>query len=167
MLATRPRAGGFTLIELIVVVAIVAILVTIAVPSFQTFLLNNRMAAQANDLISSLNFARSEAVTRAANVRVCAGTSCPSASASATSWATGWLVADSAGTPIRVQQALGGASTLTAGTNSITYSSAGRLSFPTAAVTLTLCPPSPASVQGRAIQIELTGRARVSSVACP
>lgn len=169
MLDTRRRARGFTLIELLVTIAVAAILISVAVPNFQTFVVNNRMASQANDLITALSLARSEAVKRAANIRVCASNngSCPAASASNTSWAAGWLVADPAGAPIRVQQALDGASSLAGATNSITYNSAGRLGFPATAVTLTLCPPSPASVPGRAIQIEPTGRAGVSSVACP
>lgn len=170
MLAPRRPARGFTLIELLVTLAVAAVLITIAVPNFQTFLVTNRIAAQANDLITSLSFARSEAVKRAAPVSVCAstnGSSCPAATASSTSWTAGWLIADSAGSAVRTQGALGGASTLAGGTNTIRYNAAGRLSFPPATVTLTLCPPSPASAPGRAIQVEPTGRARVSSVTCP
>lgn len=162
---------GFTLIELMVTLAVLGILLTVAVPNFQMFVMNNRMVTQANDLITSFNMARSEAVKRAANVTVCAssnGTGCTG------TWAQGWVVRDAAGTPIRVQQALGGASTLSGGTHvasTITFTSNGRTTIPSAATaattTLTLCPPSPASVQGRAIQIERTGRSRVAAVACP
>jgi len=162
---------GFTLIELLVTLAVAVILITVAVPNYQMFVMNNRMATQANDLITALNMARSEAVKRAANVTVCAGTNCPG---TANAWPQGWIVADAAGTTIRVQQALGGASTLTGGTDvatTITFTSNGRTTIPTtataASTTLTLCPPSPAIVQGRAIQIERTGRTRVSAVACP
>ena len=161
---------GFTLIELLVTLSVAAILLGVAVPNFQLFVMNNRMASQANDLITAFNMARSEAVKRAANVMVCAGTSCNVAG----SWTQGWIVADAAGNPIRVQQPLGGANTLMPGADvasKITFTSNGRTTMPTtattASTTLTLCPPAPASVQGRAIQIERTGRTRVSAVACP
>lgn len=162
---------GFTLIELMVTVAVLAILLSIAIPNYQTFVLNSRMASQTNDLVTALNLARSEAVKRAANVTVCAssdGATCTGG------WAAGWIVRDAAGTPIRVQQALGGSSSLSGGadvTSTITFTASGRTTIPTtataASTTLTLCPPSPASVQGRAIQIERTGRSRSASVACP
>ncbi len=161
---------GFTLIELLVTIAVLAILLTVAVPNFQTFVMNSRMASQTNDLITALSLARSEAVKRAANVTVCAssdGATCTGG------WAAGWIVRDAAGTPIRVQQALGGASILSGGTDvasSITFTASGRTTIPTtatdASTTLTLCPPSPAVVQGRAIQIERTGRSRFAPVAC-
>lgn len=162
---------GFTLIELLVTLSVAAILVSIAIPNYQTLMANSRMSAQANDLITALNLARSEAVKRAANVTVCSssdGATCTGV------WEQGWIVSDAAGTPIRVQQALAGSSTLTGGTDvasTITFTSNGRTTIPTTATpattTLTLCPPSPAAVQGRAIQLERTGRPNVSQVACP
>lgn len=58
----RYRDAGFTLIELIVVMAVLAIVAFVAVPSFQQVIENNRTTSQANRLLASINFARSEAV---------------------------------------------------------------------------------------------------------
>ena len=162
---------GFTLIELMITLSVLAILLTVAIPNFQTFVLNSRMASQANDMIASLSSARSEAVKRGANVTVCAssdGDTCTGGT-----WTQGWIVRDAAGV-IQVQRALSGGSTLFGGTDvasTITFTSNGRTTIAAAATvastTLTLCPSSPAIVQGRAIQLERTGRARVAAVACP
>jgi prepilin-type N-terminal cleavage/methylation domain-containing protein len=63
---------GFTLLELIVVVTIVGILLGLAAPSFVDFLRNNRMAAAANDLLTAVNVARTEAIKRREPVTICA-----------------------------------------------------------------------------------------------
>lgn len=55
---------GFTLIELMITLAIAVILLTVAVPSFRDVIRNNRTATNANNLVSALNLARSEAIKR-------------------------------------------------------------------------------------------------------
>lgn len=165
-----PR--GFTLIELLVTMSVAAILLMVAVPNFQLFVLNNRMASQANDLIATLSFARSEAVKNGANVVICASTTnaCPAQSAAATNWGAGWIVLSATGNVIRRQAGLSGSSSLTGNWNSLTYNSNGRLGgapAPVSAVTFTLCPPAPAPVRGRSIQVLPAGRSSVTSVACP
>ncbi|NWL79231.1 type IV fimbrial biogenesis protein FimT [Pseudomonas taiwanensis] len=66
--------NGFTLIELMVVVAIVAILGSIGYPSFMTAILNSRISTQTNSLLGILQYARSEAVTTRTLTRVCGST---------------------------------------------------------------------------------------------
>jgi type IV fimbrial biogenesis protein FimT len=82
--------SGFTLIELLLVVAILGTLVTLAVPGFGQLFSQVSSNAQARNLMSSLNFARSEAIRRSTTVVVCAtddGSDC-----SAGAWSQGWLV---------------------------------------------------------------------------
>ncbi|GAB2894302.1 GspH/FimT family pseudopilin [Microbulbifer echini] len=66
------RTNGFTLIELMVVITVLGIVTALAVPSFSTLIENNRMSTMTNDLNSTLQFARSEAVRRKGDVRVSA-----------------------------------------------------------------------------------------------
>ncbi len=61
---------GFTLIELVATMAIVGILVTTAIPSFNSTITSSRLSCYANDLVSALNLARSEAVKRGISVTV-------------------------------------------------------------------------------------------------
>lgn len=66
----RP-SQGFTLVELMVAVALLAILLGLAVPSFQTTIARNRLSTQANELLSALQASRSEALRRNRTVRFC------------------------------------------------------------------------------------------------
>jgi type IV fimbrial biogenesis protein FimT len=90
----RPRQG-FTLIELMVTVAVLAILLGLAAPSFRETLLNSKTATQTNDLVAALNLAKSEANKRGFAVSVCAARdanrdSCRTANPG--DWSNGWLV---------------------------------------------------------------------------
>lgn len=78
------RTRGFTLVELMVVVAIVAVLATVAVPGFRDLLLNQRLAAAAHGFNSALSLARMEAIQRSQSVRVLA--------LSGSDWGSGWSV---------------------------------------------------------------------------
>ena len=78
-LAPGGVASGFTLVELMVTLAVAAILMALAVPSFTSVINGNRLTSTANELVSSLQLARSEALRRNTQVRVCRslnGTSC-------------------------------------------------------------------------------------------
>jgi len=92
----RGSTAGFTLIELIIVVALAAIIMTLAVPSFQTMVANNRITAHTNELVMAINLARSEAVKGNVRVILCRSAnptaSPPACGGSANNWTTGWIV---------------------------------------------------------------------------
>lgn len=70
---SQPRcsAGGFTLVELMVTLAVAAILLAVAVSSFRDMLERNRVAAQSNDILGGLQATRSEAIRKNATHRFC------------------------------------------------------------------------------------------------
>lgn len=83
---------GFTLIELVVTIAIAAIVLTIGVPSFQSVILNNRLITQTNDLVASLNLARSEAVKNGVRTVICQSADGATCTGEKQKWSEGWIV---------------------------------------------------------------------------
>jgi type IV fimbrial biogenesis protein FimT len=68
----KAKHAGFTLLEIMIVIALLAVLVGIGAPSFGDFIRNSRITGKANDLLGGLNLARTEAIKRHAPVTVCA-----------------------------------------------------------------------------------------------
>lgn len=86
---------GFTLLELIITIALAAILLGLAVPSMHTFIQNNRITGQTNELVAALNLARSESVKRGRPAWLCASTNPDDESPTCSGgndWDDGWLV---------------------------------------------------------------------------
>ena len=85
------KHSGFTLIELMITLAIVGILLTVGVPSLKTFMQGNQLIASSNELVSALHIARSEAIKLNSRVSICEssnGISCSNTG----SWKNGWIV---------------------------------------------------------------------------
>ncbi len=88
----NQKTSGFTLLELMVALAIGSIILVVGVPSFKGTLDNQRMTSATNELIMSLNLAKSEAIKRVAYVSVCKSSDGVSCTAAGTSWDDGWIV---------------------------------------------------------------------------
>lgn len=126
------RQQGVTLVELIVVIAIVAILTQIAVPSFVSLTQRMRLLAHASALSSVFSFARSEALKRGVPVSVCVssnGSGCLTNGA----WESGWIAYEdpagtgAVGTILKVQLTLASSDTIRASnsTSTMTFSRDG------------------------------------------
>jgi type IV fimbrial biogenesis protein FimT len=110
------RQAGFSMTELMIVMAIVAILLGIGVPSYRYITNSYRMSAEVNGLLGDLQYARAEAIREGQTVTVCVSTNRTTCTGGP-AWAGGWIVfsdlnasaqVDPGDTVLRVQSALTG-----------------------------------------------------------
>lgn len=173
---------GYSLVEMMIVIAVMAILMGIAAPAADEWITNMRMTSQANDLLADIMLARSEAGARGVTVTLCPSSDPTATAAICTAtndWASGRIVIvtnlDGTSSILRVGQALtGGVSLLSldgagAARNSFTFSSLGALTpIGSGGSRFDLCPQPGSSVrQGRRIVIDTSGRPNITRVACP
>lgn len=157
---SRAHARGMTMIELLITVVIMAILFAIAVPSFRNASLGSQLSAAANNLLASVQLARSEAIKRNRAVTLCAsanGTSC----AASGGWEQGWIILDAAAVVLQRQESLPDRYLVAqaGGTVPLNFQPIG---VGATAATFTVCRDNPDGGQERALNVSATGSARVT-----
>jgi type IV fimbrial biogenesis protein FimT len=156
------RSRGFTLIELVVVVLILAILTALAAPSFAVLTRTQRIRAAAVDLFADLTMARSEAIKRGTRVSLI-----PLDAAATKDWARGWniVLTDTPATVINSREAFAGGLSAPNGPDSVVFGAAGRLTA--AATRIEIRHPDIDSSHWRCITVELSGRPVSKTGGCP
>jgi len=89
------QENGFTLVELLITIAVLAVVIAIGVPSLNRYAENNRSTAQVNLVSGTLSLARSEAIKRGVKVVVCSSNDTTNASptcSGSNAWQNGWII---------------------------------------------------------------------------
>jgi type IV fimbrial biogenesis protein FimT len=161
---------GFTLLELLMTVAILAIVLTVGIPSFAETIRNNRLASGANELRASLALARSEAAKRGVQVSICprSGNAC----ADSLEWSTGWLVfldevaptgtIDGSDAVLQTSATRDTPIQITSTQKSVTFTPTGVRTK----TDFTVTDPKCKGTNKRAMTVELTGRVSLKKQAC-
>ena len=139
--------------ELMIVVAIMALLAAIAAPSMSTMIKRQRIKTAAFDVFSSLAFSRSEAVKRNTSVTLTPVSG---------DWAKGWSIADSNGNVLRNQS--GWDAITVTGPGTVTYLSSGRVT--SNATPFQLAATGVSTTSQRCVSLDLSGRAVSKEGAC-
>lgn len=175
--------SGMTLLELLVVLAVSAILLTIGIPSFASLIHSSHVTSATSELVGSLHLARAEAIKRGGRIVIC-----PSATGVACSgagWHQGWVMfhdqdndaaLDASETVVLRRRAMPEGYRLTGNlpvSRYVSYTPTGSAKSTSGAWqfgTLTVCRESRDRVEARQVVIASTGRPRTVKVmldACP
>lgn len=149
------RAAGFTLVEMMVGVAIVALLSAIAAPSFNQMVASQRLKGASSDLFSALMRARSEAIKRNTEVTLTPAT--------ASQWQSGWIIPNPADSGNRIDEHGPLAGLAVTGPAGVVFLANGRVKGAAAASFQLSVAGAP---QPRCINVDLSGRPYQKPSAC-
>ena len=155
--------SGFTAVELIVTLALIGILLALAAPGLRQLTLNQGVKSAAFDMMSALQYARSEAIKRPSEtVTLKAGATADGA------WTTGWRILDGAGDKIRSWTVASNVTVADTNGTPLTQVTFGKDGHLTAAPKLQVSSTSTvAGVGPRCVRVDLMGRPYASLGACP
>ncbi len=172
---------GFTLIELMVTVAVAIIVLAVGIPAYDSMMANNRAVAQANMFVTAVNLAKSEAISKNRTTIICANASATNVSAASlacsssggSDWANGWFVfndedgdqAHDSGETVKIWQALERGSNVAASVDMVRFSSMGENVG--GATNFQLTQDDSTGNQTRCISVNALGQIRVERAACP
>lgn len=144
-LPSRRRTAGFTITEMLVVVAIMGVLAAVATPYMGDMIRRQRIKTAAFDVFSSLAFARSEAIKRNTTVTI---------TPTSGNWARGWRIVDNNNNLLREQS--GWDALDAAGPATVVFASSGRS---TSLANISLSASDVQAASYRCVKLDLSGRA--------
>lgn len=181
--AVHPQRG-FTLVELMVTLAVLAILAAVAVPSFQDTIRSNRVTTENNELLAALNLTRTEAIKSRAIAELCAT---PDGTACGADWNQGWMVwsdldrdgaFDAATEVVRYERGnpqvmvVANVAGVSAGTSAVRFNGRGQpvlpagVVFPASVITLRPVVCESGAEHERVVWVARTGQVRTARGAC-
>ncbi|HWJ06128.1 MAG TPA: GspH/FimT family pseudopilin [Steroidobacteraceae bacterium] len=161
---------GFTLVELMVSLAVLAVLLGMAVPAFNNAALSGKLSGFASSLVASTQIARSEAIKRNKTVTLCASSGGDACDEPARGWAAGWIVIlDDGESVVQRQEALPSDFLIEEADDKTT------LVFPASVIgattaAFTICRATPVGKQNRVVTVTASGNTRVAmndTTTCP
>ncbi|MEM9171240.1 MAG: GspH/FimT family pseudopilin [Pseudomonadota bacterium] len=160
----RRYQSGFTIYELMLTVAVAILLAALGVPALNESIANNRATTYTNDMVTTLNLARSEATRRRVPITVCASVDSINCSGAA-DWSSGWVIRSAAGNLIQAWPALNSPGILNGNVNSIQFEPVGSITAG-AAPQFALQMPKCNGDNRRVLTISAAGRIAVDTLTC-